>query len=102
MATQFSATFHPPRRSSRPQPAVTYSMPSSYDGTPIDGRIYHPLSPTPDTKDEKDLRSELGRKVAVVAHPYAPLGGSWDDPVVMTVVKALLGKGFVVGTFNFR
>ena len=52
-------------------------------------------------------RDALGRKIwrkkaAVVAHPYAPLGGCYDDPVVSEVVGVLLGEGWIVGTFNFR
>ena len=48
--------------------------------------------------DEK----ELPIKGAIVAHPYAPLGGSYDDPVVQIAVSVLLRTGFVVGTFNLR
>ncbi|RAL62963.1 hypothetical protein DID88_004051 [Monilinia fructigena] len=39
---------------------------------------------------------------AIVAHPYAPLGGSYDDGVVDLVASTILKEGFVVGTFNFR
>ncbi|KAK3675209.1 hypothetical protein LTR78_004718 [Recurvomyces mirabilis] len=41
-------------------------------------------------------------KAAVFAHPYAPLGGSYDDPVVGAMKETLLKQGYVVGTFNFR
>jgi alpha/beta superfamily hydrolase len=37
-----------------------------------------------------------------MAHPYAPMGGSYDDRVVGIVVEEFLALGFVVGTFNFR
>jgi alpha/beta superfamily hydrolase len=37
-----------------------------------------------------------------VAHPYAPLGGCYDDPVVNFIGAQLLQAGYVVGTFNFR
>lgn len=37
-----------------------------------------------------------------MAHPYAPLGGSYDDRVVGIVVEEFLARGYVVGTFNFR
>jgi alpha/beta superfamily hydrolase len=30
------------------------------------------------------------------------MGGSHDDPVVAVAGRALLEKGFVLGTFNFR
>lgn len=39
---------------------------------------------------------------AIVAHPYASLGGCYDDPVVSFIGGELLGNGYVVGTFNFR
>ena len=39
---------------------------------------------------------------AIVAHPYTPLGGSYDDAVVLAAVAEILKAGFVVGTFNFR
>ncbi|KAF1949129.1 hypothetical protein CC80DRAFT_497715 [Byssothecium circinans] len=37
-----------------------------------------------------------------MAHPYAPMGGSYDDRVVGIVVDEFLRKGWIVGTFNFR
>lgn len=37
-----------------------------------------------------------------MAHPYAPMGGSYDDRVVGMVVEEFLNQGWVVGTFNFR
>jgi alpha/beta superfamily hydrolase len=40
--------------------------------------------------------------VAIVAHPYAPLGGSYDDAVVDMAASIILKQDFVVGTFNFR
>ena len=41
-------------------------------------------------------------KGAVFAHPYGPLGGSYDDLVVLAVTETLAKEGWVVGTFNFR
>lgn len=37
-----------------------------------------------------------------MAHPYAPMGGSYDDRVVGMVVEEFLKLGWIVGTFNFR
>ena len=37
-----------------------------------------------------------------MAHPYAPMGGCYDDRVVGIVVEEFLKLGWVVGTFNFR
>lgn len=42
------------------------------------------------------------KKAAIIAHPYAPLGGSCDDYVVQETAGILLKQGFVVGLFNFR
>lgn len=39
---------------------------------------------------------------AIIAHPYAPLGGSFYDPIVTAVGELFLQKGFIVGVFNFR
>lgn len=37
-----------------------------------------------------------------MAHPYAPMGGSYDDRVVGIVIDEFLHAGFIVGAFNFR
>ncbi|KAI5803911.1 Alpha/Beta hydrolase protein [Geopyxis carbonaria] len=42
------------------------------------------------------------RRAAVLAHPYAPLGGTRHDPTVRTLAAALVHAGYVVATFNFR
>ncbi|KAK3071658.1 hypothetical protein LTR53_008258 [Teratosphaeriaceae sp. CCFEE 6253] len=74
-----------------------FTLPSIADDTTLDCRLYYP------TNFGQRLRRRHGDvRGAVFAHPYAPLGGSYDDPVVMTVVEALVAEGWVVGTFNFR
>ena len=82
-----------------PKPSLTFSVPSVHDGVALDCRVYHPpslaASPRPDTPPWQ-------RHAAVVAHPYAPLGGCYDDPVVDIVSATLLRLGFLVATFNFR
>ncbi|KAI4721493.1 hypothetical protein E4T48_02233 [Aureobasidium sp. EXF-10727] len=78
-------------------PVYSFTIPSVSDGTLLDCRIYHPAS----FQDAQSTRQQT-RKAAVIAHPYAPLGGSMDDAVVITVVEQLLDQDFVVGTFNFR
>lgn len=72
-------------------------MPSLHDGLPLHCRVYHPssLAAAPDSPSWQ-------RHCAVVAHPYAPLGGSYDDFVVNLVANTLLRQGFLVTTFNFR
>jgi hypothetical protein len=88
-----------------PPPTCTFTIPSIHDDTPLDCRIYHPagLSLHLDglygsSRPPKGWR----KRGAIIAHPYAPMGGSYDDPVVAAAGKVLLEKGFVVGTFNFR
>ena len=75
------------------QPTYSLKVPSLYDGLEIDCRVYHPttggaLGP--------------GLKAALVGHPYAPLGGSYDDPIVHLVGGILLDQGYIVGVLNFR
>jgi len=77
---------------SLPKPCYTFTIPSIHDNTPLDCRLYHPTF-----NQRKTVVS-----AAIVAHPYAPLGGSQDDPVVSIIGSVLLKHGFVVGTFNFR
>lgn len=81
-------------------PDYVFTIPSLADNIALDCRIYHPQS-----FEDVALRGmpkTWQTKGAVVAHPYSPLGGCMDDPVVMTVVEQLLDLDFVVGTFNFR
>ncbi|KEY73018.1 hypothetical protein S7711_04681 [Stachybotrys chartarum IBT 7711] len=82
-----------------PEPALTLTLPSIHDATVLDCRIYHPASLLSTTSHHPPPWS---RHAAVVAHPYAPMGGSYDDPIVETVAAQLLRKGYLVGTFNFR
>lgn len=82
-----------------PEPVLTLTIPSIHDGLALDCRIYHPasLSPRPSSST-----SAWHGQAAVLAHPYAPLGGSYDDPVVEIVGCKMLKQGYVLGTFNFR
>ncbi|KAI5458265.1 Alpha/Beta hydrolase protein [Mariannaea sp. PMI_226] len=82
---------------SLPDPTLTLTLPSLHDGLTLDCRVYHPLSLAANPR-----APPWQRHAAVIAHPYAPLGGSYDDPVVDVVASQLLRKGFLVGTFNFR
>ncbi|KAL4782470.1 Alpha/Beta hydrolase protein [Aspergillus varians] len=80
-----------------PSPTLSFIIPSVYDGIQLACRIYlpHQLS---------DLHATSKWRVrgAIVAHPYASLGGCYDDPVVSFIGGELLDAGYVVGTFNFR
>ncbi|KAM0333928.1 hypothetical protein ACHAQA_000945 [Verticillium albo-atrum] len=80
-----------------PEPTLSFTLPSVHDDTVLDCRVYHShaLSPAPTAPPWR-------RHAAIVAHPYAPMGGSYDDPIVDSVAEALLRAGFLVGTFNFR
>lgn len=79
------------------EPDYSFSLPSFRDHTSLDCRIYHPQSLTRDGQ-----ASHSSYKGAIFAHPYAPLGGNYDDPVVLSSTETLLSQGFVVATFNFR
>lgn len=82
-----------------PVPAFNFTIPSIHDDTTLQCRIYHPLK---FLHNGAFGQSEWRKKGAIIAHPYAPLGGCYDDPVVQAAATEILKKGFVVGTFNFR
>lgn len=81
------------------EPAYTFELPSLEDDTVLNARIYHHVSLV---QDLQQGGSHHPLKGAVVAHPYAPLGGSYDDHVVLSVIETLLEHGSVVVSFNFR
>ena len=82
-----------------PEPTFSFTIPSVHDDTTLDCRIYHPPTSTRQGPgEEKPWRS----RGAIIAHPYATLGGSYDDYIVLSTVVEILREGFVVGTFNFR
>ncbi|KAE8414105.1 Alpha/Beta hydrolase protein [Aspergillus pseudocaelatus] len=76
-----------------PSPTYSFTIPSLHDETQLDCRLYLPHN--------SSLQLETIRG-AIIAHPYAPLGGCYDDPVVNFVGGELLKSGYFVGTFNFR
>ncbi|EGD94202.1 hypothetical protein TESG_01724 [Trichophyton tonsurans CBS 112818] len=80
-----------------PKPTHQFKIPSVYDDALLQCRIYHP-----DYAKGIDQNTIYERKGAMIAHPYAPLGGCYDDPVVAVVASELLQAGYVVGTFNLR
>ncbi|KAH8124883.1 phosphatidylinositol-glycan biosynthesis class S protein-domain-containing protein [Trichoderma asperelloides] len=79
-----------------PEPSFTLTIPSIHDGTTLDCRVYHPDS------FYVDGAAPWKRHAVVFAHPYAPMGGSFDDPLLDIVAEQLLRKGYLLGTFNFR
>jgi hypothetical protein len=85
-----------------PNPLYSFTIPSVHDDIPLDCRIYHPdtlsdVYPTP-----LEQKTSCRARGIVMAHPYAPMGGSYDDRVVGIVVDEFLKAGWIVGTFNFR
>ena len=114
-----------------PKPTFSFTIPSIQDSTPLNCRVFLPKSFSVSTipsgsqssigsssssqssqsepshastkiSQEASNQPKTRLKAAIIAHPYASLGGSYDDPVVGFVAKELLSHGFVVGTFNFR
>ena len=82
-----------------PEPRWSCTIPSIHDDSPLSVRIYHPATLTsPHEHGEAQPRA----KGIVMAHPYAPMGGSYDDRIVGIVTEEFLDSGWVVGTFNFR
>jgi hypothetical protein len=79
-----------------PEPSFTLTIPSVHDGTALDCRVYHPDS------FYTEGAAPWKRHAVVFAHPYAPMGGSFDDPLLDIVAEQLLRKGYLLGTFNFR
>ncbi|KAK6347308.1 hypothetical protein TWF696_007379 [Orbilia brochopaga] len=80
---------------SRLSPVLTLMLPTGAGN--VEARVYHPA----EFPAEYGAASASCRKAAVVAHPYASLGGNWDDPVVLALVGVLVARGWVVATFNF-
>lgn len=76
------------------KPLREFFIPSIHDGTRLSCRIYqlHGI----------DHQTQPAIKAAIVAHPYASLGGNNDDPVVGSITAELVRKGYIVLTLNFR
>lgn len=75
-------------------PTFSFTLPSIHDRCKLECRIYLPA--------ELQTAATWATRGAIIAHPYAPLGGCYDDPVVGFVASEFLHEGYVVGTFNFR
>ncbi|KAJ5503397.1 hypothetical protein N7463_006271 [Penicillium fimorum] len=79
-----------------PSPSFSIFLPSVYDGNKLECRIYLPTA-------LKNIEStSWPNRGAIIAHPYATLGGCYDDPIVSFIGGELLQAGCIVGTFNFR
>ena len=75
----------------------TFTIPSIHDDTVLQCRIYSPPHSVMNSNEPKWVP-----RAAIVAHPYAPMGGSYDDNTVLTITEVLLKEQFIVATFNFR
>ncbi|KAF2264334.1 hypothetical protein CC78DRAFT_463762 [Lojkania enalia] len=84
------------------EPHYSFTIPSIHDDTTLDCRIYHPRILSAPKSQNNENYEHWKHKGIVMAHPYAPMGGSYDDRVVGIVVGEFLALGYVVGTFNFR
>lgn len=82
-----------------PDPTFTFTIPSIHDDVTLDCRIY---SPSHSVLNPADGELPWIPRGAIIAHPYAPFGGCYDDWVVLSVAAEILREGFVIGTFNFR
>lgn len=81
-----------------PSLVFSFSIPSIHDGCQLKCRLYLPC----DLQNIQPNLTSWPIRGAILAHPYAPLGGCYDDPVVTFVRDELLQAGYIVGTFNFR
>jgi len=81
------------------EPTFTLTIPSIYDDTTLECRVYNPPV---SIFNRRDHGSNGIQGAAIVAHPYASFGGCYDDHVVLASVAEILRQGYVVGTFNFR
>lgn len=78
------------------EPRLEFTIPSIHDDTILDCRLYYSIE-----NEQQDVPRET--RGAIIAHPYAPLGGCYDDPVVSMIVSELLKQAFgFICTFNFR
>lgn len=78
------------------EPKLSLTIPSIHDDLALDCRLYYSTSGI-----AADGQSHA--RGAIIAHPYAPLGGCYDDPVVCFIVSTMLQQSFgFMCTFNFR
>ncbi|EXJ96140.1 hypothetical protein A1O1_01266 [Capronia coronata CBS 617.96] len=81
---------------SLPKANFSFIIPSIHDDLELKCRLYYPR------RTEQNAAQLFGKAFAIMAHPYAPLGGSYDDPVVGMAGSVLLQNGCFLVTFNFR
>jgi alpha/beta superfamily hydrolase len=78
------------------EPKLSFTIPSIHDETTLDCRLHYSVC-------YESASNKYQARGAIIAHPYAPLGGCYDDPVVSQVVAEILKQSYgFVCTFNFR
>jgi hypothetical protein len=85
-----------------PEALYSFTIPSVHDDTALSCRVHHPDTLTEAQWSPPGSGRSARVRGIVMAHPYAPMGGSYDDRVVSIVVDEFLKAGWIVGTFNFR
>ncbi|KAH8700156.1 Alpha/Beta hydrolase protein [Talaromyces proteolyticus] len=78
------------------RPQHEFYIPSVHDGTRLSCRLYQ------SELTQRTLQQPSVSKGAIVAHPYATLGGNNDDPAVGSIAAELVRNGYAVLTLNFR
>ncbi|KAK4508246.1 hypothetical protein PRZ48_001984 [Zasmidium cellare] len=81
-------------------PGYGVHIPSIHDGLTLTCRLHYSSRLGDFANSAWD--QQRGYQGAIVAHPYAPLGGSQEDHVVAETTKTLVQGGYIVMTFNFR
>lgn len=76
-----------------PAQTHTFTLPSLHDSTVL----FCTLCLNPATLVLHQLQG-----IALLAHPYAPLGGSSSDPVLALATTTFLEQGYIVCLFDFR
>ncbi|ORY19817.1 Alpha/Beta hydrolase protein [Clohesyomyces aquaticus] len=85
-----------------PEPHYSLTIPSIHDDTTLNCRIYHPQAVSKPRAQYLEEATSWRTRGIIMAHPYAPMGGCYEDRVVGIVVEEFLALGYFVGTFNFR
>lgn len=78
-----------------PEPSGSFSIPSIHDDTLLECRIYH-------SRLSSRAHKHYETKIATITHPYAPLGGCFDDHVLQVAGLEFLKQGYILALFNFR
>ena len=87
------------------RPEFSFQIKSLHDSIDLDCAIYdnqYSREKNCHTQNRDITRNRGNIRGAIIAHPYAPLGGSSHDHVVRIVRESFLQNGYVVGAFDFR